>query len=128
MPNENQPQDPQQHLAVSVAQPAFFHKLASHGFTPSTNEEAQAMLEIGVTLLNQHSQNQAKVAQAKSSMVLRAHQGLQEHLSGAPAKDVSDAEAVKLASMFMQHDATIINSALATQRALIAQPAAAGQA
>jgi len=110
--------DHRQLLTEKVAQPAFFQKLASHGIVPQTIEEAQALLDMGARAIEHIQQGQAKVAAAQTSLIMRAHQGLQD--LSRPNVDPADAAAVKIASQLVKNDPGLIQSAVAMQRASVA--------
>lgn len=111
-----------ENLIAKVAQPVFFQKLASHGIVPNTQEEAQALLNMGANLFDRHSQAQAKSASTRTNLIMRAHQGLND--IGKSASDASDQSAVYMANLLISQDPDLIKSAIAVQRALI-QPATA---
>ncbi len=95
----------------------FFQKCAAAGFSPSTREEAQAMLETAGKLRQISQLDTVKQAEAQDNPYLQMSRGLDSVVAqygltaGTPA--VSDDEMFKRAADSLMDDPVMYNSVLA---------------
>jgi hypothetical protein len=67
LPTQKQAEEAAQFFAVNVCAPAFFEKLASHGFQPSNLTEARQLLTLGATLEQAEAEGLYKAGSADDS-------------------------------------------------------------
>jgi hypothetical protein len=105
------------HIFATVAQPAFFQKLASHGVPVEKMSSADRgkLLQIGDMLFQQHVTEQTKQAAARGSLLDEAYAGLFEAVGQQSQVD----EAEKFAAQAIKADPKLIKSAAAIQQALL---------
>lgn len=81
---EAQVQDAYTQMVDQVHVPHFFDKLAAHGIRPSSDEEAQMLLEMGLQLFA--ADTQQRTAAAGDNLIKRAYAAL---LPGVASDDES---------------------------------------
>lgn len=116
-------------LFLGVRSRAFFHKLASHGFVPSTPEQERNYLILAEETKRYMSHPTVKAASDSRDPVAAAVRDLQAHMSHrgiTPATKLANDQLVidQAADQFL-NDPTIYNSVLSLKAAEAAEFAAA---
>lgn len=128
MPDQNKPaqlmpyEKAAEHVATNVYTAVFFEKLASLGITPSTQAEAEQLLQMG-ELVRAHEQQhgQAKVASDNS----QALANLNAQLANSLGLQFDNGSTKRAAALFANDPATY--NAVLSLRAHEAQAALASQ-
>jgi hypothetical protein len=119
-------QDAYRLLFDQIHAPVFFEKLAERGIEPESEQEIQALLEMGANLMRSQAAERQKQASAQGSFIVKAAQSLNVALADrglAPPPSESVDRVIKAASYRVAQDPSVQAAAIKYQEYLARQQA-----